>query len=104
MNGLKRANNIADLRELARRRLPRPIFDYIDGGADDELTLQRNSSAFADYELIPDVLTDVSNIRTETTLFGERVKWPLMLSPTGLNRMFHSDAELAVARAAASHG
>ena len=104
MTALERANNIADLRALARRRLPRPIFDYIDGGADDELTLRRNSSAFADYELIPDVLTDVSQIRTETRLFSQSVRWPLMLSPTGLNRMFHPDAELAVARAAQKHG
>ena len=104
MKALARANNIADLRALACRRLPRPIFDYIDGGADDELTLRRNSSAFADYEIVPDVLTDVSHIRTETHLFGQAVRWPLMLSPTGLNRMFHRDAELAVARAAAKHG
>ena len=104
MKALARANNIADLRALARRRLPRPIFDYIDGGADDELTLRRNSSAFADYEIVPDVLTDVSHIKTETHLFGQAVRWPLMLSPTGLNRMFHRDAELAVARAAAKHG
>ena len=104
MTALARANNIADLRALARRRLPGPIFDYIDGGADDEVTLRRNSSAFSDYELIPDVLADVSRIRTGTSLFGQPVKWPLMLSPTGLNRMFHSDAELAVARGAAKHG
>ncbi len=104
MNALARANNIADLRVLARRRLPRPIFDYIDGGADDEITLRRNASAFADYELIPDVLTDVSHIGTETRLFGQTSRWPLMLSPTGLNRMFHTDAELAVARAALKHG
>lgn len=101
---LDRAYNVADLRRLARKRLPRPIFDYIDGGADDEVTLARNCTAFADYELIPDVLTDVSHIRTETTLFGERIAWPLMLSPTGLTRMFHDQAELAVARAAAKHG
>lgn len=104
MTALKRANNIADLRALARRRLPRPIFDYIDGGSDDEVTLRRNASAFAHYELVPEVLTDVSQIRTETKLFGERVAWPLMLSPTGLTRMFHGHAELAVARAAAKHG
>jgi L-lactate dehydrogenase (cytochrome) len=104
MNSLVRANNISELRALARRRLPRPIFDYIDGGADDEFSLRRNSSAFSDYELIPDVLTDVSKLRSETCIFGERVKSPLMISPTGLNRMFHSDAELAVARAAAKHG
>ena len=104
MKSLKRANNIADLRAMARRRLPRPIFDYIDGGADDEISLKRNAAAFADYELIPDVLNDVSRIESATTLFGQQVKWPLMLSPTGLNRMFHIDAELAVARAAARHG
>lgn len=101
---LERANNIADLRGLARRRLPRPIFDYIDGGADDEVTLERNVSAFSTYEIVPDVLTDVSRIKTQTTLFGEALEWPLMLAPTGLTRMFHGDAELAVARAAARHG
>ena len=104
MTSLARANNIADLRGMARRRLPRPIFDYIDGGADDEVTLRRNSSAFSRYELLPDVLNDVTKIRTGATLFGQPVRWPFMLSPTGLNRMFHRDAELAVARAAASHG
>lgn len=101
---LDRANNIADLRRLARRRLPGPIFDYIDGGADDEVTLERNMSAFSTYEIVPDVLTDVSSIRTATSLFGQPVAWPLMLAPTGLTRMFHGDAELAVARAAAKHG
>ena len=101
---LERANNIADLRKLARRRLPGPIFDYIDGGADDEVTLERNMSAFSTYEIVPDVLTDVSSIETRTTLFGESLDWPLMLSPTGLTRMFHGDAELAVVRAAAKHG
>ena len=98
------ANNIADLRALARKRLPRPIFDYIDGGADDEITLRRNTTAFSNYELIPDVLNDVSHITTATQIFGQSVKSPLMLSPTGLNRMFHRDAELAVARAAGKHG
>ena len=101
---LERANNIADLRRLARRRLPGPIFDYIDGGADDEVTLGRNMLAFSDFELLPDVLADVSSIRTATTLFGQPLDWPLMLAPTGLTRMFHGDAELAVARAAANHG
>ena len=104
MASLQRVNNVADLRLLARRRLPRPIFDYIDGGADDEVTLVRNAGAFTDYELIPDVLSDVSAIRTETTIFGQRTRWPLMLAPTGLTRMFHGEAELAVARAAARHG
>ena len=101
---LDRANNIVDLRRLARRHLPGPIFDYIDGGADDEVTVARNMSAFSAYEILPDVLTDVSSIRTAATLFGEPVAWPLMLAPTGLTRMFHEGAELAVARAAAKHG
>lgn len=104
MSTLQRAYNIADLRLMAGRRLPRPIFDYIDGGADDEWSLRRNASAFADYELIPDVLADVSSIRTGVTIFGQPTRWPLMLSPTGLTRMFHTHAELAVARAAARHG
>lgn len=104
LSRLERANNIADLRALARRRLPRPIFDYIDGGADDEVTLERNSSAFSCYEIVPDVLTDVSTIFTHTTLFNQPPACPLMLAPTGLTRMFHDHAELAVARAAARHG
>ncbi|MFN6935124.1 MAG: alpha-hydroxy acid oxidase, partial [Tsuneonella sp.] len=101
---LQRAHNVAELRRMARRRLPQPIFDYIDGGSDDEVSLRRNVSAFANYELVPDVLNDVSSIRTKTTIFGQPSRWPLMLSPTGLTRMFHGDAELAVARAAARHG
>ncbi len=101
---LARAHEISDLRTLARRRLPRPIFDYMDGGAGAELSLGRNASAFDDYEIVPDVLTDVSAIRTGTTLFGQAAAWPLLLSPTGLTRMFHAQAEPAVARAAARHG
>ncbi len=101
---LQRANNVADLRLMARCKLPRPIFDYIDGGADDEVSLRRNAGAFERYELIPDVLNDVSAIRTETRIFGQSSRWPLMLSPTGLTRMFHDQAERAVARAAARHG
>lgn len=101
---LQRAFNVSALRALARRRLPRPIFDYIEGGADDEISVGRNAQAFHDYELVPSVLNDVSSIATQTTLFGQKVRWPLMLSPTGLNRMFHDGAEIAVARAAAKHG
>lgn len=101
---MRNAYNIGDVRRIARRRLPRPIFDYIDGGADDEVSLARSMTAFSDYELIPDVCVDVSSLRTATRLFGQPVAWPLMLSPTGLTRMFHRDAETAVARAAGRHG
>lgn len=101
---LRTALNVADLRTQARRRLPRPIFDYIDGGADDEVSLRRNGSAFRNLELVPAVLNDVSSINTATTMFGQPALWPLMISPTGLNRMFHGAAEPAVARAAARYG
>jgi L-lactate dehydrogenase (cytochrome) len=101
---LSRANNIGDLRHMASRALPRPIFDYIDGGADDERSLARNSAAFGDYPLIPDVLTDVAELATATRIMGEPASWPLMLAPTGLTRMFHNHAEEAVSRAASRHG
>jgi len=102
--GLERAVNIADLRRIAARRLPRPVFDYLDGGADDEKALQRSIAAFADYEILPRALVDISTRSFGTTLFGCPVAWPILLAPTGLTRLFHSDAESAVARAAARHG
>lgn len=104
MASFDRLLNIAALRERARKRLPRPIFDYIDGGADDEVSLARNAAAFRDYEIVPDVLADVSKIRTTTRIFGCEARFPLMLSPTGLTRMFNAGAEGAVARAAAARG
>ncbi len=101
---LSQCNNIADLRVLASKKLPEPVFHYIDGGADDELTLGRNTRAFNDYELMPTQLSDVSNIKTASTLFGQPVSHPLMLSPTGGSKLFHKEGELGVARAAAKHG
>ena len=104
MGSLDRLLNIAALRERARSRLPRPIFDYIDGGSDDEVSLARNAAAFADYEILPDALTDVSTIRTDTRILGCDARLPLMLSPTGLTRMFDAGAEGSVACAAAARG
>lgn len=101
---LSSCHNIADLRRLAMRRLPSPVFHYIDGGADDELTLKRNTRAFDDYELLPSQLSDVSSIDTATTLFGQAIDWPVMISPTGASKLFHADGEPAVARAAAKFG
>ncbi|MCB1667641.1 MAG: alpha-hydroxy acid oxidase [Porticoccaceae bacterium] len=101
---LSHCHNIYDLRLRAKRKLPAPIFHYIDGGAEDEWTLRRNSGAFNDYELIPNYLTDVSNINTATRLFNRHIDWPVILSPTGMNRLFHHQAEPAVARAAAKSG
>jgi len=90
-----------DLRRVARRRLPAPIFHYIDGGADDEVSLRRNTLAFDDYDLLANCLADVSIINTGTTLLGRRIGVPFIIAPTGMSRLFHHDAELAVARAAA---
>ncbi len=101
---LSKCYNIADLRSRARQRLPAAVFHYIDGGADDEITLRRNTSAFDDYELLPSQLSDVSHIDTRSTLFGQPIDWPVMLSPTGASRLFHADGEPAVIRAADKFG
>lgn len=101
---LERAANITDLRTLARARLPRGIFDYIDGGAEDEITMRRNSDAFRDYEFVPRILRNVADIDTSTTLLGRTLASPLIFSPTGFTRIAHSQGELSVARVAAKHG
>jgi L-lactate dehydrogenase (cytochrome) len=99
--GINRCFNIMDFRPIAKRRLPAPVFHYIDGGADDEWTMRRNTDAFNDYELLPTHLSDVSSIDTRSTLFGKPIDWPLMIAPTGASRLFHREGEPAVARAAA---
>jgi len=100
---LDRCFNIADLRSLARRRLPAPMFHYIDGGADDERSLARNTSAFDDYEFLPRVLRDISQIDLSTSILGGKIDLPFFLAPTGMSRLFHRDKELAVARAAGAY-
>lgn len=101
---LSSCNNISDLRGMARRRLPAPVFHYLDGGADDEWSLARNSTAFDSYELMPAQLKDVRSIDLSTRLLGTTQALPIMLSPTGMSRLFHRDKELAVARAAGVFG
>ena len=101
---LERAASVEDLRRIARRRLPRGVFDYVDGGAEDERALARNVDAFAGIELRPNVLRDVSDIDLTTTLFGDTLAMPLVLAPTGFTRITHSEGELAVARAAQRAG
>lgn len=100
-----RARNIADLRRMARARLPRMVFDYIDGGADDEVSLARSVSRFQDIELVWDALADVSAIDTTTTILGAASASPFFISPTATSRLFHPRAgEVAVARAAQAAG
>ena len=97
-------HNIDDFRALAKRRLPWPVFDYIDGAADDEITRRRNRAAFDDCDLIPRVLAGVETVDMKTTLFGREMAMPLFLSPTALQRLFHWQGERAVLRAAANAG
>jgi len=101
---LARAASVADLRAIARRRLPRGVFDYIDGGAEDERTLAANSAAFAAVTFRPRVLRDVGEVDPSTMLLGRPLPLPLVLAPTGFTRIADPDGELAVARAAARAG
>lgn len=101
---LARCHNIEDLRRKAQSRLPAPMFHYIDGGGDDEWTLARNRRAFADYQLLPEVLREVATIDLSSTVFGQKIALPFFLAPTGMSRLFHHDKELAVARAAEKFG
>jgi len=97
---LQDCHNVGDFRRLAKRRLPGPIFHYIDGAADDELTYRRNTEAFEACDLVPNVLAGVETVDLATTVMGQTISMPLMLSPTALQRLFHWEGERAVARAA----
>lgn len=97
-------HNVEDLRALARRRLPGPIFHYIDGAADDEITYRRNTEAFESCDLVPNVLAGVDTVDLSTTVMGQTLAMPLFCSPTALQRLFHHDGERAVARAAEKFG
>lgn len=101
---LSDCHNIDDFRRLAKQRLPWPVFDYIDGAADDEVTKARNTSAFDTVDLVPDVLAGVGHIDTLCQIMGRHSALPLVLSPTALQRAFHRDGERAVAQAAARFG
>jgi L-lactate dehydrogenase (cytochrome) len=96
--------NFHDFRELARRRLPGPIFNYIDGAADDETTYRRNTASFERCDLVPNVLRGVDTVDLSVTVMGQKLAVPFYCSPTALQRLFHHDGERAVAAAAAKHG
>jgi L-lactate dehydrogenase (cytochrome) len=101
---LSQCCNYYDFRELARRRLPGPIFNYIDGAADDETTYRRNTQAFEDCDLVPSVLTGVAQVDLSVTVMGQKLAMPFYCSPTALQRLFHHDGERAVARAVNKFG
>ena len=102
--GLKHCHNFQDFRKLARARLPSPIFNYIDGAADDEVTYRRNTLAYEDVDLVPNILTGVAEVDLSTTIFGKKLAMPLYCAPTALQRLFHHDGERAVAKAAQKFG
>ena len=97
-------HNFNDFRELARRRLPGPIFDYIAGGADDEATLRQNTASFEHCDLVPNVLRGVEALDISVKVMGQKLAMPVYCSPTALQRLFHHDGERAVAAAAAKFG
>jgi L-lactate dehydrogenase (cytochrome) len=101
---LRHCHNFHDFRELARRRLPGPIFDYIDGGADDEATLRQNIASFERCDLVPNILRGVQNLDISVNVMGQKLAMPVYCSPTALQRLFHHQGERAVAAAAAKFG
>ena len=101
---LTECHNVDDFRLVAKKKLPSPIFHYIDGGADDEVTLKRNTDSFNKCDLVPNVLTDVSKVDLSTTVLGQKIDFPLFLSPTAMHRMYHHEGEKATAQAAEKFG
>ncbi|MFC3051319.1 alpha-hydroxy acid oxidase [Kordiimonas pumila] len=102
--GLVNCNNISDLRKLAHKKLPAPMFHYIDGGSDDEWTLGRSTDAFSDYELLPSYLKNIENIDLRTKILGTTLDLPFFLAPTGMSRLFHHEKELGACKAADKFG
>ena len=101
---LSSCHNFHDFRELARRRLPGPIFNYIDGAADDEITHRQNTASFDRCDLVPNVLRGVQTVDMSVTVMGQKLAMPFYCSPTALQRLFHHDGERAVAAAASKFG
>jgi len=101
---LKDCHNFEDFRRLAKIKLPSPIFHYIDGGSDDEVTLNRNTSSFNDYDLVPSVLNDVSNIDMSTTVLGQKIDFPLFPAATAMHRLYYHEGERASAKAVEKMG
>ena len=103
-DSINNCHNVKDFRKLAKKRLPSPIFHYIDGAADDEVTYRRNTEAYEECDLVPNVLTGVKDIDMSTTVMGQKLDMPLYFAPTALQRLFHHDGEIAVGKAAEKFG
>ena len=101
---LQRALSIEDLRRLARSRLPRSVFEFIDGGAEDEITLRGNRRALESVQIVPRILTDVSRPELSTRVAGTTCAAPLVIAPMGSCMLAWPQADIAIARAAARHG
>jgi len=101
---LSQCHNFHDFRTLAKRRLPAPIFDYIDGAADDEVTLRKNTESFGRCDLLPSILRGMKSVDLSVTVMGQKLAMPVYCSPTALQRLFHHQGERAVAAAAAKFG
>ena len=101
---LSQCHNFHDFRALAKQRLPGPIFNYIDGAADDEATHRRNTESFNRCDLVPSILRGVATVDMSVTVMGQKLALPFYCSPTALQRLFHHDGERAVAAAAAQYG
>lgn len=101
---LKDCHNFQDFRKLAQKRIPSPIFNYIDGAADDEITYRRNTASFDTCDLVPDVLNGITDVDMSVTVMGQKLDMPIYCSPTALQRLFHHDGERAVAAAANKYG
>jgi L-lactate dehydrogenase (cytochrome) len=104
VSGINNCHNVNDFRKLAKRKLPSPIFHYIDGAADDEITYKRNTDSFDSCDLVPNVLSGVDDVDMSTTVMGQKIDMPLYCAPTALQRLFHYEGELGVAKAAEKFG
>ena len=101
---INNCNNVNDFRRLAKQKLPSPIFHYIDGAADDEVTYERNTRAYEDCDLIPNVLSGIKEIDMSATVLGQRLEMPIYCAPTALQRLFHYEGEIGVGKAAEKFG
>ena len=103
-NTINNCHNVEDFRSLAKRKLPSPIFHYIDGAADDEITYKRNTESYEKCDLVPNVLRGIKKVDMSTTVMGQKLEMPIYCAPTALQRLFHPDGEIGVGKAAEKVG